>query len=72
MLCTALKCFGLWFDGKLTFKKHAKWTAAKAEKVIVSISRLMSNLWGLSKGKCKLLANITMLVDPLIWGPNLG
>ncbi len=23
-LCTALKYLGLWFDGKLTFKEHAK------------------------------------------------
>ncbi len=41
--CTALKYLVLWFDRKLTFKEHAKWTAAKAEKVVASISWLMSN-----------------------------
>ncbi len=40
--CTALKYLGLWFDGKLTAKR----TAAKAERIVVSISRLMSNLGG--------------------------
>ncbi len=66
-LCTALKYSGLWFDEKLTFKEHAKWTAAKAERVIASISRLMSNLGGLSVSylqKCH--------VSLSIWGPNLG
>ncbi len=62
MLCTALKYLGLWFDGKLTFKEHAKRTAAKAKRVIASTSRLMSNLGRLSEGKRKLLANIAMLV----------
>ncbi len=37
-LCTALKYFGLWFDGKLTFKEHAKRTAAKAERIVVSMA----------------------------------
>ncbi len=61
-LCTVLKYLGWWFDGKLTFKEHAKQTAAKAEKVVVSISWLMSNLGRLSEGECKLLVNVTMLV----------
>ncbi len=39
-LCTALKYLGLWFDGKLTFKEHAKRTAAKAERIIASISKI--------------------------------
>ncbi len=45
-LCTAIKYLGLSFDGKLTFKEHAKRTAAKAERIVGSISRLMSNLGG--------------------------
>ncbi len=45
-LCTALKYLGLWFNGKLTFKEHAKRTAAKAERIVASISQLMSNLGG--------------------------
>ncbi len=45
-LCTALKYLGLWFDGKLTFKEHAKRTAAKAKRIVTSINRLMSNLGG--------------------------
>ncbi len=45
-LCTALKYLGLWFDGELTFKEHANQTAAKAESIVASISRLMSNLGG--------------------------
>ncbi len=61
-LCTALKYLGLWFDVKLAFKEHAKWTAAKAKGVIMSISRLMLNLGGLSEGKRKLLANVAMSV----------
>ncbi len=32
-LCTALKHLGLWFNRKLTFKEHAKWTVAKVERV---------------------------------------
>ncbi len=69
-LFTALKYLGLWFDRKLTFKEHAKHTAAKAERVIVSMSRrLMSNLWGLSENKCKLLANIAMSV--LLYGASI-
>ncbi len=35
------KVLELWFDGKLTFKEQAKWTAAKAERFVASISRLM-------------------------------
>ncbi len=61
-LCTALKHLGLWFDGMLTFKEHAKWTAAKAERIVASISWLMSNLGGPSEGKRKFLANVAMLV----------
>ncbi len=39
------KVFGIVrFDGKLTFKEHAKQTAAKAERVVASISQLMSKL----------------------------
>ncbi len=34
MLCTVLKYSGLWFDGKLSFKEHAKRTAAKAEALL--------------------------------------
>ncbi len=45
-LCTALKYLGLWFDSKLTFKEHAKQTVAKADRIITSISRFMSNLGG--------------------------
>ncbi len=45
-LCTALKYLGLWFDSNLTFKEHAKRTAAKAKRIVASISRLMSNLGG--------------------------
>ncbi len=65
-LCTALKYFGLWFVGKLTFKVHAKRTAAKAERIVGSISRLISNLGRPSKGKRKLLANVAMSV--LLYG----
>ncbi len=32
------------FYGKLTFKEHVKWTAAKADRIIASISQLMLNL----------------------------
>ncbi len=60
-LCTALKYLGLWFDGKLAFKEHVKKTAAKAEKVIGSLSRLMS-LGRPNKGKRKLLTNVVMSV----------
>ncbi len=42
--CTALKYFGLWFNRKLTFKEQAKWIAANAERIFVSISQLMSNV----------------------------
>ncbi len=42
----ALKYLGLWFDCKLTFKEHAKRTTTEAERIVVSISRLMSNLEG--------------------------
>ncbi len=56
----------MWFDGKLTFKEHAKRTAAKAERIVVSISQLMSNLGGPCEGKRKLLANIALLV--LLYG----
>ncbi len=65
-LCTALRYLGLWFDGKLTFKEHAKRTAAKAERIVASISRLMLNLGRPSKGKRKLLANVAMSV--LLYG----
>ncbi len=54
----------------MTLTEHAKWTATKAERDIVSISRLMSNLGGLNEGKRKLLANIAMSVlvyEALIW-----
>ncbi len=54
------KYLGLWFDSKLTFKEHAKRPAAKAERIVASISWLMSNLGGLSEGKRKLLANFAM------------
>ncbi len=60
----------LWFDGKLTFKEHAKQIAAKAERVIASISRLMSSLGGPREGKCKLLANVAnsvLLYGAPIW-----
>ncbi len=43
-LCTILKYLRLWFGGKLTFKEHAKRTAVKAEKIVVGIGLLMSNL----------------------------
>ncbi len=33
-----------WFDKKLTFREHAKWTAAKAGGLVASISWHMSNL----------------------------
>ncbi len=46
-LCTVPKYLGLEFDEKLTFTEHARWTAAKVERIVTSISRLMSNL-GLS------------------------
>ncbi len=65
-LCRALKYLGLWFDGKLTFKEHAKQTSAKAGRIVRSISQLMPNLGGPSEGKCKLLANVAMLV--LLYG----
>ncbi len=74
-LCTALKCLWLWFDGKLIFKEHAKRTAAKAEKVVAGISRLMSNLEVLSEGKCKRLANVAMLVllyEAPIWADAIN
>ncbi len=45
-LYTALKYLGLWFDGRLTFKEHAKRTAAKAERIIAGISQFMSNQGG--------------------------
>ncbi len=45
-LCTALKYLRSWFDKKLTFKEHAKQTAAKTERIVASISRLMSNIGG--------------------------
>ncbi len=61
-LCTALKYLGLRFDGKLTFKEHAEWVADNAERIVMSISQLMSNLGGLSKGKCKLLVNVPTLI----------
>ncbi len=57
---------GLWFDEELTFKEHAKRTAAKTKRIVTNRSRLMSNLRGLSEGKCKLLANTAMLV--LLYG----
>ncbi len=60
---------GLRFNGKLTLKEHAKRTAAKAEKVVGSLSQLMSNLGGPSEGKCKLLANIAMSV--LLYGASI-
>ncbi len=43
-LCTPCKYLWLRFEGKLTFKGHAKRTATKAERIVASISRLMSNL----------------------------
>ncbi len=43
-LCTVLKFLGVWFDGKLTFKEHAKQTAAAAERIVMNTSRLMLNL----------------------------
>ncbi len=49
--CTALRYLGLWFDGKLSFKKHAKQTVTKAKRIVASISWLMSNLGGPSEGK---------------------
>ncbi len=58
------------FDGKLTFKEHAKRTAAKAERIVGSISRLISNLGGPSEGKRKLLANVAisvLLYEAPIW-----
>ncbi len=72
-LCTALKYLGLWFDGKLTFKEHAKQTAAKTERVVAS--QLISHLGGLSEGKCKLLLNVAMLVllyGALIWADAIN
>ncbi len=57
-----MKALGLWFDGKLIFKEHAKWTAANAERVVASISQLMSNIGEPSEGKHKLLENGAMLV----------
>ncbi len=68
-LYTALKYLGLRFDGKLTFKEHAKQTAAKAERVVASISWLMSNLGRSSEGK--LASGEHCHVGPPIWGPNL-
>ncbi len=65
-LPSALKYLGLWFNDKLTFKEHAKRTAAKAERIVASISRLRSNLRGPSEGKRKLLANIATSV--LLYG----
>ncbi len=58
---TSLKYLELWFDWKPTFKEFAKQTAAKAERIVTSISWLMSNLGGPSKGKCKLLSCWRML-----------
>ncbi len=58
-------------DGKLTFKEHAKQTAAKTERVITSISQFMTNLGVPNKSKQKLLANVTMS-DLLYGAPNLG
>ncbi len=65
-LCTALKYLRLWFDGKITFEEHTKWKENKVERIATSISQLVSNLGGLSEGKCKLLVNIVMLV--LLYG----
>ncbi len=61
-LCTALKYLRLWFDEKLTFKEHAKWTTIKAERIVANINWLMLNQGGPSKSKYKLLANVVMLV----------
>ncbi len=74
-LCMALKYLGLWFDGKLTFKEHAKRTAAKAERIVASISRLMSNLRKLSEGKRKLLENVAisvLLYGTPIWADTIN
>ncbi len=35
LLCTALKYLGFWFNRELIFKKHAKWKAAKAERILI-------------------------------------
>ncbi len=56
----------MWFDGKLTFKEHAKRTAANSERIVANISRLMSNLGRPSESKCNLLANVAMSV--LLYG----
>ncbi len=71
-LSTALKYLGLWFDAKLTFLEYAKRTAAKAERIVASISLLMSNLGWPSEGKRKLVANVVrsvLLYGAPIW-PN--
>ncbi len=62
--CIDIKYLGLWFDGKLTFKEHAKQTAAKADSVVASISQFMSNLGGLSEG-----VNVAMSV--LLYGDSI-
>ncbi len=58
----ALKYLGLWFDGKLTFKEHSKWTSVKAGRDVARISQIMFNLGGPSEVGRKLLANIAMSV----------
>ncbi len=74
-LCTALKYLGLWFDGNLTFKEHAKRTATKPERVVLSISQAHVEPRGVSEGKRKLLASVAMhvhLYGVLIWADTIN
>lgn len=66
----SLKYLGVWFDRNSKMRIHMKKTAAKVDKMVNALSRLMTNIKGAIASKRKVLLSVAdsiMLYGATIW-----
>lgn len=74
-LSRKVKYLGVWLDTLLTFGPHVRETAAKAERTVAALTRLMPNIGGPGEFKRRILYHVAqsvILYGAPIWRDAMG